>query len=147
VVGCATPKAQPTTIPPTDAPKSTPTAEIPHLELTFDGESCIYEGPTEINPGVATFSFINNSEGVAAANMIILDEGKTIQDVIDHNGPEPSQKHAPVWSSDVPYIWEEINPGEIHTWEGRLWPGLHALVCARIEPLGVWFGTGITVES
>ena len=147
LVGCETPQAPPTSTSPKDSPKSQATESPPQLELSFDGENCMYDGPSEINPGDATFSFINNSQSIAAANMIVLDEGKTIQDVIDYSGPEPSVKHAPVWSSDVPYIWEEIDPGEIHTWQGRLWPGLHVLVCVRIEPFGVWIGEGVLVGS
>ena len=119
------------------------------LKLTFDGERCTYEGPTNIKAGPVTLIFLNESDGWAATNMIRLLGDKTLQDVIYYNGEEPSTKHAPSWSVDIPGVWREIGAGESHIWEGALEPGIHALVCARTlpwpEPLGVWLGTGLTV--
>ncbi len=78
--------------------------------------------------------------------MVILDEGKTIQDMIDDLGPEPSTGHHPSWTHELG-TWRSIAAGESHHWEGDLEPGLYAMVCASTSPLGVWFGTGLTVQS
>lgn len=115
------------------------------LPLTFDGESCTYEGPPEIPPGTAELVFVNESEGRAAVNMVIVDDGYTIQDVIDDLGPEPSTGHHPPWTRELPGVWRPIAAGESHNWEGDLDPGLYAAVCAQTSPLGVWFGFGLTV--
>lgn len=121
------------------------------LRLTFDGESCTYDGPTDLKPGLVTLIFLNESDDWAATNMIRLLGDKTLEDLISYNGEEPSQHHAPSWSVDIPGVWREIRSGESHTWEGVLEPGIHALVCARTlpwpEPLGVWLGTGLTVDN
>ena len=79
--------------------------------------------------------------------MIRLLGDKTYQDVVDHSGDEPSTKHAPSWSVSVPGVWREIRAGESHIWKGALKPGIHALVCARIIPFGVWLGSEITVKD
>jgi hypothetical protein len=117
------------------------------LRLTFDGDGCEYEGPTQISPGPVILDFVNESDDVAAANMIRLDDGYTIQDVIEYNGPEPSQKHAPSWSQDVSGVWEVIVSGETHRWEGDLEQGTYFVVCAGMLPFGVWNGAGLEVEG
>ncbi|MGD8753746.1 MAG: hypothetical protein PVG14_20115 [Anaerolineales bacterium] len=117
------------------------------LELTFDGESCTYEGPTEFKTVPVTLLFFNESDRIAATNMIRLLEDKTLQDVVDYNGDEPSTKHRPSWSVEIPGVWKEIKSGDSHIWNGVLEPGTHAIVCARIMPFGVWLGSGFRVED
>lgn len=115
------------------------------LNLIFDGESCIYKGPTELTPGPVELFFYNNSGGMAAVNFLMHLEGKTVQDVIDYIGEEPTLKHAPAWTQELG-TYEMINSGDMHDWEGNLEPGIYHMVCVRIVPFGVWFGTGLTVE-
>lgn len=154
LASCVTAEPEPTAtnFPPTSTPILTSCEEVEGscLELSFDGDSCIYEGPSDMEAGQVALIFHNESDGWAAANLIRLLEGKTIQDVLVYNGEEPSTKHAPSWSVSVPGVYNEIEAGESHFWEGVLDPGIHALVCARTppwpDPIGVWFGTGITVE-
>jgi hypothetical protein len=116
------------------------------FRLTFDGEECIYEGPTTLKAGPVTLLFFNESEGPAAVNLDRLAEDKTIQDLIDFIGEEPSEKSHPYWARPLG-TWGNVDPGESHTWEGVLEPVNHTLVCARLVPFGVWFGTGLTVED
>lgn len=116
------------------------------LQLTFDGGSCTYDGPTELTPGPVELVFYNESEGSAATNMVSIDEGYTIQDVIDDLGPEPATGHHPPWTHELG-TWRSTAPGERHQWEGDLEAGLYAAVCAQTSPLGVWFGFGLTVEG
>ena len=115
------------------------------LDLTFDGENCTYEGPLEISPGHVGLIFNNQSEGPAVVNFLKLLEGKTIEDVIEYNGEEPSTKHHPSWSRELG-TYQSTDPGESHFWAGELEPGDYFMVCARLSPLGVWLGTGLTVR-
>jgi hypothetical protein len=78
---------------------------------------------------------------------VSIDEGYTIQDVIDDLGPEPSTGTQPYWTTGLRGMWRETAPGESHHWEGDLEGGLYAMVCARLSPSGVWFGTGLTVDG
>jgi hypothetical protein len=123
------------------------TVEPALIQLTFDGERCTYEGPTELIPGSVELFFHNESDGPAATNMVSIDEGYTIQDVIDDLGPEPSTGHHPSWTREIAGTWRTTAPGESHRWEGDLEMGLYAMVCARLSPLGVWFGTGLTIDG
>lgn len=135
--------------PSTTRPTTTTTAlavEPVLLQLSFDGESCTYEGPTGLSPGPVELVFYNESEGFAATNMVSIDEGYTIQDVIDDLGTEPSTGHHPYWTHELG-TWRSTVPGEQHRWEGDLETGLYAAVCAQTSPLGVWFGFGLTVEG
>ena len=121
-------------------------AEDGPLRLTFDGGSCTYQGPTELTAGPVELIFLNESEKSAAVNFVMLLEGKTIQDAIDYGEPEPSSKHAPSWIRELG-TWRAVPAGETFRWEGDLETASYFMVCARISPLGVWFGTGLTVES
>jgi hypothetical protein len=116
------------------------------MELSFDGESCTYEGPTDFKKGWVTLLFINESEGRAAVNLLRHRGDYTIQDMIDFIGEEPSTLHHPYWSVELG-TWKPIAPGESYAWKEILTPGIHTMVCARLSPRGAWFGTGLTVED
>jgi hypothetical protein len=119
------------------------------LRLTFDGESCTYEGATELTPGPVELTFLNESEVSAAVAMSRIEEGHTIQDVADDIGPEPGTEEAPSWLRGFG-TWRPVAPGESYLWEGDLSVGLYAMVCGHYSvtaPYAIWFGTGLTVES
>ncbi len=119
------------------------------LRLTFDGESCTYEGATELTPGPVELTFLNESEVSAAVAMSRIEEGHTLQDVVDAIGPEPGTEEAPSWMRHLG-TWRPVAPGESYLWEGDLNVGLYAMVCGHYlvsESYAVWFGTGLTVES
>jgi hypothetical protein len=134
----------------TSEPTVTEEVERIRLELTFQGESCTYEGPTDLKAGPVTIAFHNKTDGAAASNMIRLLGDKTFQDVIDYSyggGEPPSLKHAPSWSVDVPGVWGRVEAGDSRIREVELRPGIHAWVCARLSPFGVWVGPELTVED
>ena len=167
IAGCTTaspemPTPEPTSvpIPPTNTPEqpSSEEAKWDYLELSFDGESCTYEGPTSFKGGPVTqqfyntegtapvtLKFYNNSEGMAAVNLIRPKGEETIQDMIDYFGEEPSTLHAPYWTNSVAGVYGGTNAGESRIWEGELEPGLYSMVCVRFTPFGVWVGTGLEV--
>lgn len=149
LVGCVTAAPETPTIPPTDTPKLTSCEEVEGicLELTFDGESCTYEGPTSLKAGPVTLLFLNESEGFAAVDLLKHNGDQTIQDMIDYFGEEPSTKHHPSWSTEFLDVWGYIEAGKSRTWRGGLESGIHTMVCVKQIPNGVWFGTGLTVEG
>ena len=144
-----TPEPTNTQIPPTN------TAEPTHcdmvqgvcLELTFDGNSCLYKGPISIESGPIAFIYRNESEVLAATNLVKITEGKTLQDHIDYIGEEPSEALKPDWAVEIPGVFEEIEPDESHFWEGVLDSGIYDSVCFIFEPWGVWRGSELTVED
>ena len=115
------------------------------LQLTFDGESCTYKGPTLLKAGPAALQFYNNSDVVAAVNLVRHTGDETIQDVIDYIGEEPTTLDAPSWTTSIIGVWGATQDGETRTWEGELEPGLYHMVCFRLSPYAGWFGTGLEV--
>jgi hypothetical protein len=134
-----------TPIPATDALEPLTCEEVEGicLELSWDGESCTYEGPAELRTGPVTLLFHNGSEGTAAVNLLRHLGDQSIQDAIDYIGEEPTTKPYPSWSREVG-TWTNVAPGATYTWEGMLEPGVHHMVCASLQ-LGAWFGGGFTV--
>ena len=122
------------------------------LLLTFDGDSCTYEGPTLLKAGPVTLVFFNESEGGAGVYLVRHTGEETIQDAIDYIGEEPSSQSyhlvhgdAPTWVSPVQNLWRPVSSGESNTWEGDLEQGIYHMVCERSAPPATWFGTGLTV--
>lgn len=115
------------------------------IELFFDGENCLYNGPSEFLTGPVTLIFFNESESIAAVNLVLHTGDETIQDMIDYIGEEPSSAHAPAWTRALG-TWELIRSGVIYTWEGNLESGIHTMVCASPRD-GIWYGGGFTVEE
>ncbi len=146
-VEAATSSTAPTTMEPTTTmPAATEDANAVPLNLTWDGEACTFDGPTELTPGRIVLTFSNESESAAAVNFLELLEGKTIEDVIEYNGPEPTTKHHPSWSRELG-SWSRVSAGLTHEWEAHLDPANYFMVCVQMDPLGVWLGTGLTVDG
>ncbi len=138
-----------TPAPPTNTPEPISCKEVEGicLELSFDGESCTYVGPTDLKSGPVTLLFLNKSEDGAMANLVRHTGDKTYQDMIDYIGEEPSKISAPVWADGVPGVLGEVKAGESRIWEGVLEQGIHTLLCINLTPFGVWLGVGLTVED
>ena len=117
------------------------------LELTFLGDECVYNGPTQFTSDSVRITFINKSEGQAAANLVRHDEGHSIQEMMDLFKDEPITGHHPDWTTEIIGVWKVIEAGETHTWEGTLESGIYTLACVRMTPFGVWFGAGLTVKE
>lgn len=122
-------------------------AEVRDMRLVFDGESCVYEGGDSLSAGSITLEFVNQSDGVAAMNFVRHTGDETIEDVRAYIGDEPSSTTAPSWSREVPGVWSPIPAGETQLWEGEVEPALHHMVCGSLNPLGIWFGSGLTVTE
>ncbi|HSG18955.1 MAG TPA: hypothetical protein VLE70_21865 [Anaerolineae bacterium] len=142
-----------TPVPATFTPEPTSCEKVKGdcLELSIDGESCTYEGPTDLKPGPVALIFHNDGDGWAAANLIRLLEDKTLEDLIHWIGEEPSQQHQPPWSESIPGSWKEILADESRFWEGDVEPGIHALFCVKTpawpESISVWFGKTWTIGN
>jgi len=151
LTACATPKPtyapRPTALPPVEVPAGTTCQDVGGtcLELIFDSEACIYQGPTEVGTGPIALLFHNKSDGEAAVNFLELLEGRTIEDVIEDMGEEPATGHHPWWSRELG-SWQPIPAGKSQQWETDLKPGDYFMVCVRMSPLGVWLGTGLTAR-
>jgi hypothetical protein len=144
--------------PTTEATTTTTDAVEPvPLRLTFDGGNCTYEGPTDLKAGPVTIDFVNRMEEPAVdkwrlvfkVNLMRHTGDETAQDMVDYLGPDPSTKHQPSWvSNPLPAPWDHpVLPGQTVNWEGNLEPGTYTMICAYLDPFGVWFGTGLTVED
>lgn len=161
VTACATTQPAPTStpLPPTEPPPPTSCKVVEGicLELTFDGENCIYDDPTDLKSGPVTLIFHNESDEWAHTAIIRILGDKTFQDVILYVGEEPTEVMLlkswfnPSWWSPILDIWADIGAGESQFWEVVLEPGIHALFCIRHPPYPekteVWLGTGLTVEE
>jgi len=135
-------------IPPTSTPKPTSCDEVEGncLELFFDGENCTYRGPANLTSGPVKLLYLKESEGQSAVNLLKHTGDETIQDAIDWIGKEPSAAHHPRWSQELG-VWRRVAPGATYIWNGYLVSGIHHMVCARLDPFGVWFGGGFLVEE
>ena len=119
-----------TIIPPSPIPEPTGTYPanikiIERAEVTFDGESCIYDGPEVIQEGKVVFSLNNNSEATVIFNIYAHEESYTWQDVLEYYGEPGSTYGWPEWYIDIEssFIFSEPNAREF-----PLNPGLHSIV-------------------
>ncbi len=64
-------------------------AEGVPLTVTFDGDTCVYDGPTELSPGEVTVTLINGSNRMSYVEMAKLQDGVTFEDVTAYTSPEP----------------------------------------------------------
>jgi hypothetical protein len=117
-------------------------SDIP--QLTFSGSDCVYEGPEEVTAGVVALEFVNDSDGGANVYVGLLDEGRTVQDVIDEAGPEPATASSISGTSDMGKQ-TPAGAGETMRWEAGLAAGQYITNCLRSRD--IWFGGGFTVVN
>lgn len=117
------------------------------LESTFYGNRFEFQGPIVFKTQPVKLVFCNQSSGSASANLVKHNDGYSHQDMIDTFVNGISEGHHPGWTTEVIGVYRVINPNDNHTWIGNLEPGLYTLVSARIDPLCVWYVTGLTVSN
>ncbi len=116
------------------------------VQLTFDGEQCIYEGPSVLSAGEGQVEvvFHNESSEDSFFDFGRLAEGRTTQELIDYFAEDPS-RDAPPWDVGVwfqPRIPTYISPGPVMR---TVAPGPHHLLCGPASPQFVYFGGELTV--
>jgi hypothetical protein len=149
-----------TLVPPTDMPvKPTATSANPTsckevegtcLSLTFDGDSCKYDGFTEPAAVPVKLFFYNESDAYAAVVLLRHTGDETGQDMIDYMGEEPSKKHAPSWTKIL--LERGIPSGRSLSWDNSLEhvdleSGIYTLACVKTSPHRAWIGAVVTVED
>jgi hypothetical protein len=116
------------------------------MTLTFDGEGCTFDGPTELTPGPVKYTFVNESKAPAVQNFVEVLEGKTLEDMIVHNGPEPFTGHHPSWTRELG-TWWTTEAGDSKSWRKHLEPGNYFMVCGQAQPFLLWNGPWLTVAE
>lgn len=115
------------------------------VQLTFDGEQCIYEGPSVLSAGEGQVEVVFHNESSEASLFWFgrLDEGRTTQEMIDLVADDPSAD-LPSWTVDVYGAGFEPRPLPLRA-EATVEPGLHNLWCATDLPQQAYFGGELTV--
>ena len=113
------------------------------VQLTFDGEQCIYEGPSVLSAGEVEVVYHNESSEAGFFWIGRLFEGRTSQDMIDSIADDPSAVK-PSWAVSVraqPVLAANTSSTVMRT----VAPGLHNLVCGPALPQYDYFGGELTV--
>ncbi|MGA7688447.1 MAG: hypothetical protein WCA29_04365 [Jiangellales bacterium] len=111
------------------------------LTVTWDGDACAYDGPTEFAPGAVTVEFVNNSDVEADMSMVLLDEDATFADFVEYHQPEPHLSGLPDFvTPDILTGFAEA--GGVDTISTDLGEGAYALLCLQQLPggsdVGAW---------
>ncbi len=112
------------------------------LQLTFDGEQCTYEGPSELSAGEIEIVYHNESSEVIWFTFERLNEGRTTQDMIDYIVDGANQ---PSWTVSIWFQGRISADASSIPTPRTLQPGLHTLVCGTWTPNQGYFGGGLTV--
>lgn len=115
------------------------------LQMTFDGQQCTYEGPSALSAGEIEITYHNQSAERGWAWFGRLDEGRTIQEIIDYTADPPTQ-NSPTWTTGL-WIQLSIFANSSSTPDTVIVePGLHALLCGTWTPsYAGYFGSPLTV--
>lgn len=120
------------------------------IVLTFDGETCHYEGPEVVTEGDVTITLLNETDFEASLWMVKLDEGKTWQELLDYIGPPGTSVEPPAWSSGN-FIASKL-PDKPNATLYTLNEGLYGICCCTCNELseqnrGVWPGALLEVRA
>ena len=122
---------------------------IDPIEVTFTGEDCTVEGPTELPVGEHAFIFMDKSGLSGELYLVRLKEGKTFQDHLDGQ-TEPGE-----WYPKPPWVFydkqlsiesEETNDGRVDKSILRLDKvGEHTILCYVDSPRMLWFAAPLFI--
>lgn len=107
------------------------------IEITFDGESCRYQGPESVVAGNVVIELTNLTQGYVLLDVYRLDAGKSWEDVLMHLGRPESYALRPSWASGGS---NRSVPGNPNAREFHLEVGTYAITCQYMGPRsnGVW---------
>ncbi|MFQ5968745.1 MAG: hypothetical protein ACE5MI_14265 [Acidimicrobiia bacterium] len=130
----------------TTAVQETTTTSAPVvLQVTFDGENCTYEGPSELSAGNIDIVLHNESPGSSTLGLWRLDEGITAQEVADALAENPSAE--PTSEIHPTFYRQGLPAGESFEATRHFPPGVHVVTCALIEERITHFGGDFTVTE
>ena len=120
------------------------------IVLTFDGETCRYEGPDVVTEGEVTITLVNETDFEASLWMVKLDEGRTWQELLDYIGPPGTSVEPPPWSSGN-FLASKL-PDNPDATVYKLNEGLYGICCCTCNELfkenkGVWPGAAFEVRA
>ncbi len=116
------------------------------VQLTFDGEQCIYEGPSVLSAGEVEVVYHNESSEESFFDFGRLDEGRTTQELIDYFAEDPSRA-APSWDVGVWFQGRILANSSNGPVMRTVAPGPHHLLCGPTTPQHVYFGGELTVTE
>jgi hypothetical protein len=98
--------------------------------VTFDGQTCEYDGPATIAEGNVVLELRNLTDRSADLIPLRLDADKTWQDVLDHFGEPGSILHKPDWLHESRSRSIPESPGAL---DFTFQPGLHGIFCTQLN--------------
>ena len=118
--------------------------EVPqNPEISFDGESCDYQGPELVSEGELAFVFSNLSDTPSAhLHVNLLIDGATWQDMLDLAAEGPIK--SPPRGIREMYAVSVSREDDLEVY--ALKPGTYAVFCV-IHGVNAWPATAIEVES
>ncbi len=119
--------------------------KIFELNVTVNGNDCIYEGPDEFKAGPVILTFYNENDTESVFEFAYFDEGKITQEFIDYFN-DPDSGHWPSWANEYNYANARLHAGETKAFEFELDPGLYTFICAQNDPIEIYLIDGFVVR-
>jgi hypothetical protein len=115
--------------------EETTTAEEPDqgvvLTVNFDGDTCTYDGPTELSPGAVTITLVNKSSKTAYVDVAKLNADVTFEDFVAFHTPEPHEGARPDQLATFDFGETQAYGGDNGSTSGALETGEYALACLQ----------------
>ena len=107
----------------------------------WDGDTCTYDGPAELTPGVVLIESVNDTDDDAGTEIVRIDDDSTFEDFVEALQPEPDIGDPPDFVT-LGYGQAFADAGVVATIRSALDVGVYALVCLQAPPvesdLGAW---------
>ena len=115
-------------------------------EVRFDGQECVYSGPTSFKAGDVEFTFHNVYEdGRSRFDIINLHEGKGTND-LDEYLSASGLFGLPPWAAEIE-AWRSVPAGESQTRTVTFPPGAAHMVCTIATPYNGVIGGELLVTD
>ena len=115
-------------------------------EVRFDGEECVYEGPSTFNTGDVEFTFHNDYlDGRSRFDIFSLHDGKDARDLEDYLSAS-GLFGLPPWGSEIE-AWRSVPAGESQTRTVTFSPGVAHMVCTIATPYNGVIGGELLVTD
>ncbi len=113
------------------------------VNLTFDGQECVHEGPESIAAGEVRLTLVNKSDVPTFLAALKLHDGKTLEDVVSYLAT--TARDVPGWDTVLSFRAE---PGSEVIENSQLAPGNYVMACLSGRgPFSVWPAGAVVVDG
>ena len=117
------------------------------LQVEFDGDDCVYDGPADLDAGEVVIILKNDSSILAVFDILRHVTNATVEEMADFIGPGVYMGAPPTWARSQYALTKPVEAHASLSWERELTPGTHSVLYVGRYHQSLFFCGGFIVHE